>query len=487
MDRSESTQNQSGGPIATILQQCHWKISGQGLLWFCRVSKETCAPSKDLILNGANAIFNKYLIFYCAMKEKNRQVTKAVMANILGNSLDTYDFALYGTLAPIISKQFFPAHNPEYAIILTYIVFSLAFITRPIGGTIFGLIGDRYGRRMSLLISVAVIVIPSTLLAITPGYQVLGIWSTLFLIFTRLLQGLSNGGEYTATMVYLSEMAGYEKYTYSSYCALTSLGGLLGVLLGIVITIITQHFLGIVAFNEWGWRLPYLFSIVIAAFAFIMRRYMAESPVFLAEPTEQSPKSIDFYSYIPNYLQAMGVTFNSGTFFWMAFTYVVTFYSRVDSYQKLSIYAVDCLGVVCGILGVLTIAYISQFMRNKWIIVANLLILIVFAFVWNDLVLMHLQLQRVAAVQAFLCFFAGIYIGAAPGIVCSLFPSSYRCTMSSITYNLAIVFSGFIPSVATLLLVKGNMYSPAIMMTVGCVVALVALLTLSPQPDRLPE
>ena len=421
------------------------------------------------------------------MEKREGEVFKAVMANILGNSLDTYDFALYGTLAPIISKHFFPAHDPKTAIILTYIIFSLAFVTRPVGGFIFGIIGDRYGRRISLLISVIVIIIPSTLLAITPGYDVLGIWATFFLIVTRLLQGVSNGGEYTSTMVYLSEMAGYEKYTYASYCAFTSLGGLLGVLLGLVIIIATQSYLGVEAFSEWGWRFPYLFSVVIAFFAFFMRKSMKESPVFLNKMETKSSQSIDLYSYIPQYFQSMGVTYNSGTFFWMAFTYVVTFYSKESSFQKLSIYLVDCLGVVCGILGILTISYLSKFMRNKWIVVADLIILIAFSIVWNDLVLMHLTMQRVAIVQVFLCFFAGIYIGAVPGAVCALFPSSYRCTMSSITYNIAIIFSGFVPSVCTLLLVDGDVFSPSMVMVFGCVVALISWLSISPQPDRLPE
>ena len=159
---------------------------------------------------------------------------KVFFAGVLGNVIEFYDFTLFGFFAPLIARLFFPSFDPRTALLLTLAIFSVSFLMRPIGGILFGHIGDRYGRKFALSLSILLMAIPTAAIGLLPAYEEIGIWASLMLLVCRLLQGISAGGEYNGAFILLiehgrKENAGFIGSLVVSSCAL---GALLAVFSG---------------------------------------------------------------------------------------------------------------------------------------------------------------------------------------------------------------------------------------------------------------
>ena len=168
-------------------------------------------------------------------------------------------------LTQTIAHTFFNSADGFNNILATYACFACGFIARPIGGIFFGYLGDRYGRKKSLITSIGLMVIPSVLLRLLPGYHILGYISIVGVLFSRFLQGVSNEGEYITNAIYLTELAKTRKQVplLSSF---TFIGGVSGVGLGLVFAYTLRVYLGEQAFNDYGWRIPFLTSTLLAAY-----------------------------------------------------------------------------------------------------------------------------------------------------------------------------------------------------------------------------
>ncbi|MFN7095172.1 MAG: MFS transporter, partial [Burkholderiales bacterium] len=179
---------------------------------------------------------------------------KIIIACVLGNALEWYDFILYGYFAAIIGKQFFPGIAKEIQLIATFSVFASGFIMRPLGALLFGYMGDRFGRKGALAFSVLLMSIPTGLLSLLPTYRQIGLWAPILLTFIRLLQGLSVGGEVSGTNIFLVEHAPKNKTIFYGSFAVAST--FLGMLVGALTTLTLTHCLTHSALHLWGWRIP---------------------------------------------------------------------------------------------------------------------------------------------------------------------------------------------------------------------------------------
>ena len=196
---------------------------------------------------------------------------KKLMSVPLGTILQWYDFSLYGSVAVIIAKQFFP---PQFdGLITTYLIFCVSFILSPLGALFIGLIGDKFGRKKALNLSILLMTISTFSIAILPGFNYLGIYSTFLLIFFRLLQGVASGVEFTNSAIYLVESAPSFKTLIG---CLTSSAYSIGSLLGTLMVYIFINNL----FPSWGWRIPFAFSIITAALICYIRKNLIETTVF---------------------------------------------------------------------------------------------------------------------------------------------------------------------------------------------------------------
>ena len=231
-----------------------------------------------------------------AARPMSAEERKVIFASSLGTVFEWYDFYLYGSLAAIIAKQFFSGLDAGSAFIFALLAFAAGFIVRPFGAIFFGRLGDMIGRKYTFLVTILIMGLSTFIVGILPNYASIGVAAPVILIALRLLQGLALGGEYGGAATYVAEHAPMGKRgAYTSWIQTTAT---LGLMLSLMVILGTRTFLGEAAFSDWGWRVPFLVSILLLAISVYIRLSMNESPAFAkmkAEgKTSKSPLSESF-------------------------------------------------------------------------------------------------------------------------------------------------------------------------------------------------
>src|SRR5215471_3736375 len=204
-------------------------------------------------------------------------IRKVIAAGMIGNVLEWYDFAIYGYFATQIGRYFFPHEDAIAQLLSAFGVFAIGYLMRPIGGVIVGHIGDSFGRRAALTFSVAAMAIPTFLMGLLPGYQTIGLLAPIGLALLRIVQGLSVGGEYTSSMVFLVEHAPEGRRGLTG--ALGACGSTAGILLGSAVGAAFAAIMSTEMLDAWGWRIPFLLGLLVGIAGYILRRYVLETEV----------------------------------------------------------------------------------------------------------------------------------------------------------------------------------------------------------------
>lgn len=209
---------------------------------------------------------------------------KVIFASSLGTVFEWYDFYLYGSLAAIISHQFFSAVNETAAFIFALLAFAAGFAIRPFGALFFGRFGDTIGRKHTFLVTIILMGVSTFAVGLLPGYATIGIAAPILLVVLRLIQGLAMGGEYGGAVIYVAEHAPDGKRGFHTAWIQTT--ATLGFLLSLAVILIVRTWLGEEAFASWGWRIPFLFSIFLLGISVWIRMSLNESPIFLKMKAE---------------------------------------------------------------------------------------------------------------------------------------------------------------------------------------------------------
>ena len=203
---------------------------------------------------------------------------KVIFASSLGTVFEWYDFYLYGTLAVIIGKQFFSNLDPTSQTIFSLLAFAAGFIVRPFGALFFGRLGDMIGRKYTFLVTIVIMGLSTFIVGLLPNYNSIGVAAPIILIGLRMLQGLALGGEYGGAATYVAEHAPHGKRgAFTSWIQTTAT---LGLLLSLLVILGTRTLIGEEAFADWGWRVPFLVSVLLLAISVWIRLSMNESPAF---------------------------------------------------------------------------------------------------------------------------------------------------------------------------------------------------------------
>ena len=209
---------------------------------------------------------------------------KVIFASSLGTVFEWYDFYLYGSLAAIIAKQFFSGLDPQAAFIFALLAFAAGFIVRPFGALVFGRLGDMIGRKYTFLITILLMGASTFIVGILPNYATIGVAAPIILIALRMLQGLALGGEYGGAATYVAEHAPHGRR--GAYTAWIQTTATLGLFLSLMVILGTRTIIGEAAFADWGWRVPFIVSIVMLAISVYIRLSMNESPAFVKMKSE---------------------------------------------------------------------------------------------------------------------------------------------------------------------------------------------------------
>ena len=411
------------------------------------------------------------------LSKEKRKV--AVIAGIIGNIVEWYDFALYGYLASILSQLFFPAQSRAISLISTYGIFAVGFVMRPIGSAIFGWLGDTIGRSKTMLISVISMMIPTFALGLLPTYASIGIFAPILLITLRLFQGLSVGGEFSSSVTYMVETAPRARRGLAGSWG--NVGSGLGLLFGSLMATLATNLLGSASLNSWGWRIPFLFGGVLGTIAIFLRRHLPKSPHFQVHAKSKehsSPIKEAFSNNVRQTLQGMLFASGYGAVFYLAMVYLPTWLNQyvglgLDITMRYNTIATAMLTVLIP-----TMAYISdRFIRRTHFIAIGMAVITALAiplFLW----LQGGSVTAAILVQFLMAVLISVMSGVSPAVFVELFPSNDRLSGYSISFNVGMgIIGGSTPMVITWLISQtGLNWFPGIYMFFWGVIALVAVL-----------
>ncbi|MGM0629356.1 MAG: MFS transporter [Patescibacteria group bacterium] len=416
---------------------------------------------------------------YSEQKITRKRLT-AIFAGMFGNILEWYDFALYGFLAVILSELFFPSGNATVALLGTYGVFAAGFLTRPLGAWIFGYIGDTISRRRSLLLSVVLMGTATFLLGTLPTYAVVGIWAPILLILLRLLQGLSVGGEFSASVTYLVEQA--PRASRGLFGSFANVGSMGGMLLGVGAATIVITFIPHDALILWGWRIPFLFGGILGLIALLLRRQLPDSVIHTEKKRHlaQTPLHEALSNNRYELIQALLFSLGYAVFFYIVLVYLPTY---ANEFLNIPIdYALQFNTAVIALVIILIpiFGYLSDTVFRRKKMIMGVMSLAAIAAVPLFSLLGAPGLFWFVVVQLTLGVFIAAVLGSAPALYVELFPKSDRLTAYSITFNVSLgVFGGTAPFIATWLIhVTGDILMPAYYAVATLLIALVALWTM---------
>jgi MHS family proline/betaine transporter-like MFS transporter len=411
-----------------------------------------------------------------------------IASGVVGNVLEWYDFALYGYLAPVTATLFFPSKDPLISLVQSFAVFAVGLLARPIGGFFLGRIGDRLGRRTLLLASAVLMGAPTFLMGLLPTYASVGIMAPILLVLLRLMQGLSAGGEFTGSIIFLIEHAPPRRQ--GLYGSLSNVGAMIGGLLGAGAAWLTTSSMGAEALHEWGWRIPFLSGIVVSGCGFLIRWRVSDSPAYLRLKAQgalaRRANWMTYQKHFKHMVVTIGLNWVVSAGYYVVFVWLVTDLSKVAGVALHTALGVGTLGLMFGLLCTLLMGQLSDILGRRRLLVAAALattIGVVPLLLLSD----EGTLPSAVAAQLGLALLVASFLGALPAVFVSLYPADVRCSALSVGYNIAVaLFGGTAPLVATYL-VKATGWSaaPGIYLAATALVCL-ALVPLVPEasPDQ---
>lgn len=261
-----------------------------------------------------------------------KEIISNVLKGSLGNLVEWFDWYVYAAFAIYFAPVFFPSHDKTAELLSTAAVFAIGFLMRPLGSLLLGKYADQHGRRAALTLSVLIMAAGSLVIAVTPGYDQIGILAPTILVIARLFQGLSLGGEYGTSATYLSEMAsaGHRGF-YSSFQYVTLISGQL---IALGVQIVLQMTLSEHAIAVWGWRIPFVIGALGALVVLVLRLSMEESDQFLAQAKKEKGQLRELLRYPKAVLTVMGLTLGGTIAFYTYTTYLQKFMINTTGLPK---------------------------------------------------------------------------------------------------------------------------------------------------------
>jgi MHS family alpha-ketoglutarate permease-like MFS transporter len=384
---------------------------------------------------------------------------KAIFVGSVGNLVEWYDFYAYTAFSLYFAPAFFPSSNPVVQQLNAATLFAAGFIVRPLGGWLFGHLADRYGRRLSLTVSVLMMCFGSLIIALTPTYATIGFAAPALLALARIIEGLSLGGEYGASATYLSEIADPEhRGFYSSFQYVTLIGGQLTAIL--VLLLLQNVFLTHEQLVAWGWRIPFVIGALLAVTAMFMRRHMHETESFTAankNPVKRESSIRGLLRYPREIAIVVGLTAGGTAAFYTFTTYMQTFVRQTAGFSDITTTYVIAGSLIFAALLQPIYGAISDRIGRKP--------MLIFFGVAGTLLTVPLLTTLAGTKSPWVAFllisgawvFVAGYTSINAVVKAELFPTSIRATGVAVPYALTVsIFGGTAPAIALFFKQQGH-------------------------------
>jgi metabolite-proton symporter len=376
-------------------------------------------------------------------------------ASSVGTTLEWYDFTIYNLMAALVfNTVFFPSFDPLTGTILAFSTYAVGYVSRPMGGFVFGHLGDKLGRRFVLAATLMMMGVATGLIGFLPAYSSWGLWSPVLLVTLRFLQGAAIGGEWAGAV--LLSMEHGDQNRRGRNASFAQVGPSCGTLLGTGFITLLTLFLSPEDFQSWGWRVPFLCSVVLVLFGLWLRWGVEETPVFLELEAQHDKASTPlkevFTLHWRRLLMAGGSRIGSDVLYALVVVFTLTYVTTVLHLSRPLALTATMLGAACNAIAVPLFGSLSDRLGRRPVYIAGALLGAAWAYVFFVLMDSAEPLQICVAVVVGLIIHAMMY-GPQAAFVTEQFPARVRYAGSSLAYTLAgIVGGGFAPLIITTLL-----------------------------------
>ena len=372
-----------------------------------------------------------------ASDRQKQSTRRTALAGLIGNVMEWFDFAVYGYFASVIGTQFFPQSSPQAQLLLTFAVFAVGFASRPIGGLLLGRVGDRIGRRTLLILSLLLMGGSTLAIGLLPTYESIGVAAPILLVTLRLVQGFSVGGEFTGSMVYTTEFAPLAKRGLIS--SATAFGTTLGFILGSGSAWLIRATLEADEVASWGWRIPFIASVLFVVIGIPLRRKLQETEEGLQAARQRPPVLRSLIADWRPILQTFGIVAMTNAAYYLTFTYTV------DQRSKGADAADFLLANTLALLVVLFSKVLGGWLSDR---VGRRRLMILLTFAMLMLIVPALQLMLTGSMWQFLvgqllmAVPVAMALGMQGAMLTEIFPLRTRVTSMSFAYGMTLALAG---------------------------------------------
>ena len=400
-------------------------------------------------------------------------------ASSVGTTLEWYDFTVYNVMAALVfNVVFFPSFDPLSGTLVAFSTYAVGYLSRPLGGIVFGSLGDRLGRRFVLVSSLLAMGVATALIGFLPPYDSWGVWSAALLITLRFAQGAAIGGEWAgAVLLSLEHGAWHQRGRNGSFA---QVGPACGTILGTGVVAALTAALSPSAFESWGWRIPFWSSAALVGFGFWLRRGVEETPVFLELESRRAkvriPITAIFRHHLRSLLAGIGIRIGPDVVYALLVVFTLTYVTTVLHLSRPLALTATMIGAVCNALAIPWFGALSDRVGRRWVYAGGVLASILWAFAYFGLMDTRRGLFIGVAVTGGLVIHAMMY-GPQAALITAQFPARVRYTGASLAYTLAgVVGGGFAPLLFTALYkASGSTFRLSVYITVALGVTLFAL------------
>ncbi len=374
---------------------------------------------------------------------------KTLFSTCVGNALEWFDIAVYAFFARYIAHEFFPTEDPSVSLLLTFGSFGVSFLIRPLGAIVLGSYADSHGRKKSLLLSISLMTLGCAMIVFMPGYASIGLAAPVLILLARLIQGFSAGGEFGSSTAFLVEHFPQRKAFIASWqFATQGASTLLASAFGLGLT----QWLSAGEIQQWGWRIPFVFGLLIGPVGLYIRRHVYEPAQSAAQQTAHSPLKQLFSGQSHLLLLAVGLMVISTGINYML-NYVPTYATKNLHLDSKTAFTATLLGGI--ILTVVTplAGLLAEKTGRRPLMWISLILLLVTIYPAFSMVVSHPDAAMLILLVGWLALLKSVYFATVPSMMADLFPVATRASGMSISYNIAVtVFGGFAPLICSLLI-----------------------------------
>lgn len=408
-----------------------------------------------------------------------RAMRKVILAAGAGHFVEWFDFGLYGTLATVISLNFFQQGNAQAALLAAFAVFGAGFVMRPLGGLFWGSLGDRIGRRTTLATVILVTSGATVVMGLLPTYEMVGLWAPLLLVVVRLVQGFAAGGESSGATTLLAEYAPSNRRGFVS--SFVDVFGFAAFVVGAGLVLIFTSTLGTDALNSWGWRLLFLLALPLGLAGLYLRRRLEDTPEFRAVQAKgdvvKSPLRTSLRTSWKALLFCVGFVVIKAVGHWSLQTFMPSYLQTDLHYSQPLSYGVTVIGLLAIAVLVPFMGLLSDRIGRKPVMIAGCVGFLVLTY--PTLMLMSVgNFWAATAAMVLLGIFMAAFDGASSAAMAELFPTNIRYGSMAIAYNFSVaIFGGITPYFATWLIAStGNTFAPAFYVMAAALITLITVL-----------